>query len=384
MRIGILCHAGVGGSVRVAVELAKALAARGHELHVIARATPPGLTPPPHGVTVHTLEAGGTRSSLSAKLDIEWTSDEFEALVALTNSVVVDASLNLLHYHYAVPFAAAAAAVTTRLGDRAPAVVGTLHGSDVSVLGRSPDLYPELPRVVKSADALTTVSLNHAALSRSTFRLPALPQVISNFVDTERFRPDHAARSGRRKRVVHVSNFRYIKRSVAAARIYSEIRREVDAELWLLGDGEEMPNVRRELERSGVIDDVRCLGLLPSLESVLPHNDVILVTSASESFCLSALEAAACGVPAVAPAIGGIPETVIDGVTGLLYPPGDHAAAARAVLRLLADDKRRQSMGAAAIEHAEHYATHEVVGRYELLYMQLLESMPSTAAARSS
>src|SRR5262249_47237153 len=247
--------------------------------------------------------------------------------------------LDILHSHYAVPFAEVAERARRRLGASTPALVATLHGTDVGLLAHErsdSDLFTE---TLARLDALTTVSSSHAALAMRTLRLAQEPVVIPNFVDLRRFRPTAQRRRpvGLTPRVVHISNFRPIKQPLAAARIFGATRARVNAKLWLIGDGEEMPEVLALLERSRLSDDVRPFGLRVDVERILPDADVLLVTSRTESFCMAALEAAACGIPAVAPDVGGLPETVLHGQTGELYEPGDEAGAAEALTRLLTD-----------------------------------------------
>jgi glycosyltransferase involved in cell wall biosynthesis len=237
----------------------------------------------------------------------------------------------------------------------------------VGALGR---LTSTLARIA----ALTTVSSSHAALAARRLRLAEEPVVIPNFVDLSRFGPASPLRPPdvRRPRVLHVSNFRAIKKPVAMARIFRAVRRRVDAELWLVGDGEGMPEALALLERSQLGGDVTRFGLRVDVERILPDGDVLLVTSQTESFCMVALEAAACGVPTIAPDVGGLPETVLHGQTGELYEPGDEAGAAGALTRLLADDELRRGMSRAALWHARRLSATAVVPIYERLYRDVL------------
>ena len=371
LRIGLLCLRGVGGSAMVAVGLARQLAARGHDVHVFARSAPPGLAIPPAGVTVHALVAD---DDVTTRLDVDWTSAELHGLAELVTSVVQQERLQVMHFHYAVPFAWVVQDVARRLGEDRPAVVGTLHGTDVSVLGRRPAVRRRLEPALAALDAVTTVSAHHAALATRIFRLPAPPHVIPNFVDLDRFRTvAHPPAPGRPARLVHVSNFRQVKRPESMARIADRVLAVADSELWLVGTGERLPAVEVILEGPIARGRVRLLGVRLDVENLLPQTDLLLVSSRMESFCLVALEAMASGVPVVAPRVGGLPELVEHGISGLLFEPGDEDGAARLVLGYLADPALQRNLSAGALARARSLSTTAVIPRYERLYAAVLE-----------
>jgi L-malate glycosyltransferase len=374
LRVGLLCHRGVGGSARIAVDLGNALAARGHAVHLFARTLPLGIETFAPGVTFHPLREGNGRAPATAFLDENWSGADIEMFAERVADVAHGAGIEVLHFHYAVPFARVAVEALRLLGATAPRLVGTLHGTDVSIHGRSPE-GPIVARALACADRLTTVSRSHVRLAAGTFSLPRLPDLIPNFVDVLRFRPTSGGGSdaARPRKIVHVSNFRPIKDPASVVRVFAQVRRDLDAELWLVGDGEAMPAVRSAVRRARIGRHVRFFGLHPSVESVLPHADLLLLTSRSESFCLAALEAAACGVPSVAPRVGGLPEVVADGETGLLFPPTDEAAAARAAVGLLTDPEARAHMRREAVRRARRFSSETMVSRYEQLYRELLE-----------
>jgi L-malate glycosyltransferase len=371
LRVGILCHDGVGGSVRIATQLASELSSRGHDVHVLARRPPLGMQSR-DGLMVHTLAKGDSSRRLSSRLEVDWPAAEIHALARLVAWVCRREELDVLHFHYAYPLAEVAELATRLTGD-GPAVVGTLHGTDVTVLGRRADLRSRIAASVRRTDALTTVSRSHADLAAEAFGLSDLPEIIPNFVDTDRFRPElRPPGAPERRRIAHVSNFRTIKQPLAVANVFRAVREHVDAELWLIGDGEGMPGLQRQLERDGLAEATTCFGLRLDLEQIVSAADVLLVTSHTESFCLAALEAGACGVPSVAPRVGGIPENVLDGETGELFDPGDDRAAAAAIVRLLRDDRRRNRIGAAAVRRAMLLSSRLVVPQYEQLYLDVL------------
>lgn len=381
MNIGLLCHHGLGGSARVAVGLAAELAARGHDVHVFARSAPPGMAQPPAGVTLHTLS--NMRDAVPTDLDVDWTADELRALTDRVCDVVRCAQLDVLHFHYAVPFAEVADGVRRRLGSRAPAVVGTLHGTDVSVLGRRRGMRRRLAPALAGIDGLTTVSHSHARLAMRVLGLIEPPSVIPNFVDLDRFTPATPPESRPRPRLVHVSNYRPVKQPASMARIVDEVFRGMEAELWLVGDGELMPAVESILAPRLDSGRVRRLGVRLDVENILPHTDLVLVSSRLESFCLVALEAAACGVPVVAPRIGGLPELVEHGVNGLLFERGDEQGAARLILGYLADPGMQARMRAAARERAAGMSSAAVIPCYERLYSRIVDHRRAGPAVRA-
>jgi L-malate glycosyltransferase len=311
---------------------------------------------------------GDDPTPASDRLEAECTARDVRRMVERV--LPVAAELDVLHFHYAVPFAAVTGEIRRRLGARSPRLVGTVHGTDVTVFGRRPLRRAGLTRRLAAVDALTTVSQSYAGLIATVFRVPP-PLVIPNFVDVERFRPELRRRSVGAPRLLHVSNFRPVKDPEMVARVFSRVRRQIGTELWLVGDGQAMRSVRRVVRSAGVDGDVRLFGLRPDVAPIVGDADLLLVTSRSESFCLAALEAAACGVPAVASRVGGLPEVVADGESGLLYEPGDERAAAETVLRLLRDDEQRRAMGEAARARAMRFSADEIVPRYEDLYRRL-------------
>jgi L-malate glycosyltransferase len=317
---------------------------------------------------------GHGEAPATGRLEIEWTPGDLHGLVERILSVAETVPLDVLHFHYAIPFARVVDDVGQRLGPRAPRLVGTLHGTDVTIHGRHRRTRRSLTRRLGALDVVTTVSRRFAQLSASVFGLERAPLVIPNFVDLARFRPVAEPRSGRRPRIVHVSNFRPVKNPEMVIEVFARVRQEMDAELWLVGDGDGMRSVWEVAREARVDAAVRSFGLRRDVERIVGQSDVLLVTSRSESFCLAALEAAACAVPAVASRVGGLPEVVVDGETGLLYPPGDSAAAAEAVVHLLRDHRRRRLLGRAARARAGRYSSAAIVSRYEQLYRRVAGS----------
>jgi N-acetyl-alpha-D-glucosaminyl L-malate synthase BshA len=374
MRIGVLCHSSLGGSARVGTELALGMAERGHHVHLFARSAPLHLRPGLPGMHLHPL-AGP--AAVTARLDANWSPEDLDALVGLVATVAIRERLDVLHFHYAVPFALVAASVCRRLGPAAPVLVGTLHGTDVSAYGCDAKVGPPLARALRAVDQLTTVSECYARLAADVFRLPAPPLVIPNFVDLSRFRPrlDRERRledRGGRFLVVHISNFRPVKDPLAVAQIFLRLHRRLPVSLWLIGFGSELPAARAVLSKGGVEGHVQYLGYQEDVSELLARADLLLMASRAESFCLAALEAMACGVPVLASAVGGLTELIEHDRHGLLYPLDDHEQAEQLGVELLSDQDRYAEMCRQAVCRAGQFDREQVLGLYEDLYRGLI------------
>jgi N-acetyl-alpha-D-glucosaminyl L-malate synthase BshA len=378
LRIGIMCHSSLGGSARIGAELASELSRREHVVHLFTRTAPFGRLPQPTNLHLHRARSSSAALAPGV-LYREWGTDEYETQVAQIAEVAAGDGLDVLHYHYGEPFAHISAMVRERLGASCPVVVGTLHGSDVSGCGNGTAEHA-YRGALASADVLTTVSEAHSRLAARVLALAAPPLVISNFVDLDQFRPvpwpDQPRR--RKPRLVHVSNFRPVKDSTSAARIFLKLRERVPAAFWLVGDGPESHDTRALLRDSPHWRDVRFWGVRLDTASLLRQSDLMLVTSRAESFCLAALEAMACGVPVLASQVGGLPEVVRDGETGLLFPPDRPDLAVEMAVSLLSDRRRYRAMCEAAAEWARTFDQARMVDRYEQLYYALCASNGST------
>lgn len=406
MRIGIMCLASFGGSARIATQLAVQLAQRGHRVHLFARTPPFGHQNHAEDVILHTVTAEREADIHPARLYTDWPGEDFEIFLSNILDVIAVEGLDLLHFHYAVPFAFLAAEVKHRLGLAAPWLVGTLHGTDVSEYGRDPIKGHHLAQALNEVDMLSTVSDSHASLATDVFGLSTRPVVIPNFVDLSIFRPLQplASLAGRRgeeripfpfqerelranhhprPRIAHVSNFRPVKDPQSMARIFLGIREQMDAELWLIGDGPEMDVVRTILGQSRFEKDVRYWKLQHDVGSLLAQTDLLLMTSLSESFCLAALEAMACGVPVLSTDVGGLSELVVRGETGYLFPVGDQDLAIDLAVNLLSDKIQYRAMSLAAAHHATYFGIECIVPEYEHLYRRQLVSKSNVSLALS-
>lgn len=370
--VGMLCHATVGGSARVATHLASVLARRGFDVIVFATKRPAFRIPAEVEVRSLCDVPPDPRDALAVTIG----PSEFQGLRELVVAAVGAGEVDVLHFHYALPFAALAHAVRKRLGDGSPRIVGTLHGTDVSVHGAHRPVRRRLQRDLAATDALTTVSTSHAILTRRQFELD--PLVIPNFVDLDAFRPGEPCRR-LRPRVVHISNFRPVKNTIGLARAFGKLRGVLDAELWLVGDGETLPATLRELRRNRVPSHaVRCFGMVDDPSTIVANADILALPSQAESFSLAALEALACGVPVVGTRVGGLAELIEGRGCGVLVELGDDDALAAALHDAL---ERRELLRRAALRRAREFSIDRVVPLYEHLYAGVLNDRPLSTNA---
>ncbi len=370
MRIGIVCYPTYGGSGAVATELGLALAQRGHEVHFVSYAQPFRLKGFSERVTFHEVKIGAYPLFEHPPYSL--------ALAVMLHEVAVKHHLDVIHAHYAIPHAMSAIEARLLLGDKQPiAVVTTLHGTDITLVGQDPSYHAITKYSIEHSDAVTAVS---AYLRDETYRAFGCTtcgiEVIPNFVDLAEFRPREPGTCGHgapEKTLMHISNMRPVKRLQDVVRIFAKVRERLPARLVLVGDGPERAVAEREVESLGVGAHVRFLGKVEDVAQVLRWADLYLLPSDVESFGLSALEALATGVPVVGSNSGGLPEVVEHGVSGFLAPPGDVAAMAAGALELLGDGAKWQAASLAARERAGVFATERVVPMYEQFYEAVAE-----------
>ena len=307
-----------------------------------------------------------------------WTAALFERFEALLHQLIDAHSISVVHFHYAVPFALMGARLAASSLGGTCAVAVTLHGSDVN--GSASDGARERLGVsLMRAAAVTTVSQACARQAQTLLRLPIAPQVIGNFVPADEHRPVDLSRLQHRgrlrnPRLIHVSNFRPVKSAGSLVHLFASVRARLDAELWLVGDGPELPELRAALEQSVPARAVRCLGMRSDVPSFIGHADLVVLTSLRESFGLAALEGMACGVPVLAPRVDGIPELVTDDVSGALYCAGDYAHGAARAVAMLSNADRHWALREGALARARDFSETRVVAEYELLYHRLVAS----------
>ena len=374
MRIGITCYPTYGGSGAVATELGLELARRGHDIHFISYASPFRLRGFAERVTFHEV------TQLEYPL-FEQSSPYALALAVKQHEVAKRELLDLMHVHYAIPHAATAWLAKQMLEDEGLGlkIVTTLHGTDITLVGQDPSYYTLTKFSIEKSDAVTAVS---EYLREETYRAFGCGQcdvrVIPNFISTADYHPptDDSFRrllapKGHRI-LVHVSNFRPVKRVSDVVKVFATVRQKLPATLVLVGDGPERDATEQQVDTLGLRKDVRFLGKVESVGDVLRGSDLFLLPSATESFGLAALEAMACAVPVIASAAGGIPEVVEDGKTGFLAPPGDVATMAERALRVLESAGLSKTLKQNAAARALEFAADHVVPRYEALYEEVL------------
>jgi L-malate glycosyltransferase len=369
LKIGITGYPVYGGSGVVATELGLELARRGHEIHFITYAQPFRLSGFVENVFFHEVEV-----PIYPLFDYPPYS---LALAVEMQNVVERHGLDLLHVHYAVPHATSAWLAKQLLGDASPRVVTTLHGTDITLVGRDPSYHAITRFSIQRSDGLTAVSsfLKKETVDRFDIDAHRI-EVIPNFVDLDHYRRDghpchrsHFA-ADHEKLVMHISNFRSVKRVTDVVRIFARIARSRPARLVFIGDGPERSATQQLAAEEGVGDRVLYLGKQESVAEILACAELFLLPSEQEAFGLVALEAMACGVPVVASDVGGIPELVV-GAGGVLRPVGDVDGMAAAGLALLEDDRWPEASRAAR-EQAQSFAADIVVPRYEAHYRSVL------------
>jgi len=371
MKIGITCYPTYGGSGVVATELGKAMAQRQHQVHFISYSLPFRLQHYDERIFFHEVEM--------VNYPLLEHSTYAIALAAKMSEVGSQVGLDVFHVHYAIPHAVSAFLARSILGPQGPRIVTTLHGTDITLVGNDRSLYPMTRFALEQSDGVTCVSRYLLEKTREVFNLDRPMKMIPNFVDTQRFSPtpratlrEHLAPRGERI-LVHLSNFRQVKRAPDAVRVFAKVRDAVPARLLLIGDGQDRPAALHLAETCGVKGDVIFLGKQDDVEGLLAVADLLLLPSADEAFGLAALEGLSCGVPVVATAVGGVPEVVEDGKNGFLLPVGDVEGMARAALTLLTDNARHAEFRAAARQRAvEHFDTPLIVPQYEAHYREVL------------
>jgi N-acetyl-alpha-D-glucosaminyl L-malate synthase BshA len=373
MKVGITCYPTYGGSGAVATELGLELARRGHEVHFITYDSPFRLRGYEERVYFHQVETRMGRYPLF---------DHYPYTLALASKqheVATREGLDVLHVHYAIPHATTAFLAREMLrGERDLRVITTLHGTDITLVGQESSFYAITKFSIERSDAVTAVS---TYLRDETYRafgcVSCDLKVIPNFVNLSEYKPGEPtgrlglAPDGHRL-ITHVSNFREVKRVKDVVRVFTRIQRAMPATLVMIGDGPERVDAESEARDLGVAQDVKFLGRLDSVASLLQASDLFILPSQTESFGLAALEAMACGSPVVATRAGGLPEVVDDEVNGILEPVGSVEAMGRRAIELLRSPERHAAMRQAAIAKARSFSADRVVPMYESLYEEVI------------
>lgn len=366
MRIGISCYSTFGGSGVVATEVGKALAARGHEVHIFSPSVPPRLLGFEDRISFHEVRATTYPLFEDAPYSI--------ALGSKMADVAEHHGLQILHAHYAIPHAMAA--LLARMAIPSLKVVTTLHGTDITVVGSDPSYLTMVKMAIRESDGVTAVSEFLRDETYRTFGGDREIDVIGNFVEPPgQERPDCRTWLAPKGTSVltHISNFRAVKRVMDVLKVFERVRQEVPARLVMVGDGPDRVEAEAYCRDRGFAAEVRFTGKQLDIGTVLACSDLFLLPSATESFGLAALEAMGHRVPVIASRVGGLPEVVRHGVDGFLEPVGDVDAMAVDALKLLRDEPLRRKMGDAARERAlGTFAEGLIVDRYEALYRRVL------------
>lgn len=361
MRIGIACYPSFGGSGVVASELGRALSTRGHTVHLFSYRVPFRLDLASDGILFHEVRDPNYPLFEHPSYGL--------ALATGMAQAIKDQKLDVLHVHYAFPHSISAIVARQISGAKNVGIITTLHGTDITLVGRDPTYYDMIRWGIESSDKVTAVSRTLRDQTVALFKTHREIKVVPNFVDTKAYRPIHRRRSGRKK-IVYISNFRPVKRAVDAVKVFNRVRREIASELVMVGDGPDLP-VAKELAKNL---DVEFVPPQKTVAPILQHADLLLVPSEMESFGLVALEAMACGVPVAATRCGGIEELVKDGETGFLAPVGDIEGLAERSVKILSDSNLAAKFGNAGRRVAEScYETSRVVSQYESLYRSFLK-----------
>lgn len=374
MKIGIVCYPTYGGSGVVATELGKGLADRGHQIHFITYRQPARLDA--FHKNIFYKEVRFANYPLFDYPPYE------TALASKLVDVVRYDKLDILHVHYAVPHASVAYMAKKILlneGIYIP-VVTTLHGTDITLVGKDPAYEPTVTFAMNKSDGLTAVSESLKRDTLNFFDVKKEIKVIPNFIDFDRFKKtnkDHfklAIAPNGEKIITHVSNFRKVKRVSDVVRIFDRIVQQLPAKLLLVGDGPERQNLEQLCRELHLCDHITFLGKQDAVEELLAISDLFIMPSSSESFGLSALEAMACEVPVISSNAGGLPEVNIHGVTGFLSDIGDVADMANNAIRILQDEALHQQFRQQALEQAKGFELHHILPIYEEYYREVIKN----------
>lgn len=373
MRIGIVCYPTYGGSGVLATELGLGLARLGHQIHFITYRQPARLTAFQENIYYHEVPAADYPLFEYPPYDT--------ALASKLVDVVRYENLDLLHVHYAIPHATVAYIAKKILltqGRYLP-VITTLHGTDITLVGANQAFAPVVEFSINKSDGVTAVSESLRKQTMEHFDIQRDIEVIYNFIDFDRFKWSNKAHfkkaiapNGERI-LVHVSNFRKVKRVDDAVRIFKKVHDNIPSKLLLIGDGPERNNIEELCRKMGIGEEVRFLGKQDAVEELLAVGDLFLMPSLTESFGLAALEAMACEVPVISTNTGGLPEVNIQGVTGFLSNVGDVEEMAHNAIRLLENETMFQEFRKNALAQARVFDIANILPKYEAYYQQVIE-----------
>lgn len=374
MRIGIVLYPTFGGSGVLATELGKALAKNGHQIHFISYSQPARLEAFMENIYYHEVYI--------PKYPLFQYAPYETALAGKIVEIVKGNKLELLHVHYAIPHASAALMAKQILQEEGLSipVVTTLHGTDITLVGREASYEPVVTWSINQSDAVTAVSHSLVKDTLKHFAVKRPIRMIPNFIDFERFnkKPRQHFKDviapNNEKIIVHTSNFRKVKRVEDVVRIFDIIQRNIPSKLLLIGDGPERSNIEKVCRDLKVCDKVTFLGKQEAIEEILSICDLFVLPSESESFGLSALEAMACEVPVISTNTGGLPEVNIHGHTGYLSDIGNYLEMANYALELLSNEETLKQFRKNALEHAKSFDLNTIINQYVSVYEEMVAS----------
>ncbi|MFP5039466.1 N-acetyl-alpha-D-glucosaminyl L-malate synthase BshA [Parasediminibacterium sp. JCM 36343] len=377
MRIGIVCYPTFGGSGVLATELGKALADKGHKVHFITYQQPVRLNVFNTNIFYHEVRVPTYPLFDYPPYEI--------ALASTMVDVIMNYDLDLLHVHYAIPHASAAymaKQIVKQKTGRVVPVITTLHGTDITLVGKDKTYEPVVTFSINESDAITAVSENLREETFKNFAITKPIEVITNFVDISRFnkKPIDAFKKviapNGEKIVVHASNFRKVKRVEDVIKVFYEIQKQIRAKLLMVGDGPERPAMEELARELGITDEIRFVGKQEQMEEILAVSDLFLLPSEYESFGLAALEAMAAGNIVISTNAGGLPEINIHGVTGYMANVGDVEAMSQFAISILEDEAGLERMKAAAFKQAEAFDISNIIPLYETIYKRYCRMDP--------
>ncbi len=370
MRIGITCYPTYGGSGVIATELGKNLASRGHEVHFICYAVPVKLNRFLDNIYFHEVEL------------YQYPLFEFPIYTDALASKIIDVAkfykVDIIHVHYAIPHATSAILAKMILNNKIK-VITTLHGTDITLVGLEPSFTPVVRFGIEASDGVTAVSKYLREVTISTYNVNRDIEVIHNFVDTKIFKPEKKLQLRKKiapkgeKILIHVSNFRKVKRVQDVVRVFEIVRKKIPSKLVFVGDGPERGDVENLCRTLKLYDDVIFLGKQEALHEILCSADIFILPSQMESFGLSALEAMSCGLPVIATNVGGLPEVVLHGETGYLTEVGNVERMASYVIELFEDKNKYEEFSTKARHRAENFFDKDlIIPKYENFYEKFL------------
>ncbi len=372
MNIGVVCYPTYGGSGVIATELGKALARKGHKVHFITYQEPVRLDVFNENIFYHEVSA------------LDYPLFQYQPYESALASKIVDVAryekLDILHVHYAIPHASSALIARSILKERGYNLpfVTTLHGTDITLVGKDPSYKPVVEYSINHSDGITSVSKSLKEDTYSNFAIKREIEVIPNFIDFSRFKKtdkDHfkkAISPNGEKILIHVSNFRKVKRVEDVVHMFDLVLKKIPSKLFLVGDGPERTACEALCRKLEISEQVRFLGKQDAVEDLLAVSDLFVLPSETESFGLAALEAMAVEVPVISSNAGGIPEININGKTGFMSPVGDYEDMAKNAIYILEDDARLKQFKKNAYNQAKTFGINNVLPQYEAYYEKVI------------